>query len=219
MRCALVFAVFAACADPSDAPPDAVPERGWATYTIAAGAHDAHLTGREPKNPIDGVVSVVGRDFELALNPSAIYTIVDPAVDQFDWNKLPGLSDCGTIDLSVDGAMFGWRWNLDAQVLEVTAYANNAGTHLSLPAPLFTLDAAQLAAESPLRYRVVREQTQYRFSVTGPGIAADATLPRRCTSEVRDPLAWAGAFYFGGTSTAPHEVTAKIREMPFSESP
>jgi hypothetical protein len=43
-----------------------------------------------------------------------------------------------------------------------------------------------------------------------------ATLPRRCTGEVLDPLAWAGAFYFGGTSTAPHQITAKIREMPFS---
>lgn len=217
MRSALVLAVAAACRPPDAVPPDALPELAWATYTIEAGRHDAHLTGRAPKNPIDGVVNVVGRDYELALNESAIYTIVDPPTDQLDWNKLPGLSDCGTVDLAVDGAMFGWRWNLDDAVLEVTAYANNAGTHLWLPAPLFTLDAAQLAAEIPLRYRVVREQTAYRFEVQGAGIAARASLPRRCVDEVRDPLAWAGAFYFGGTSVAPHEVTATIREVSFAE--
>lgn len=217
MRRAFLLAVTAACAEPRAASPDAMPERGWATYRIAGGAHDAHLSNREPKNPIDGVTSVIGRDYELALNPSAMYTIIDPAIDQLDWNKLPGLSDCGTVDLSVDGAMFGWRWSLERQVLEVTAYANNASTHLSLPAPLFTLDAAQLAAETPLRYRVSRDKTAYQFEVSGAGIGATGTLPRRCVDEVRDPLAWAGAFYFGGTSTAPHEVTAKIREMPFSE--
>lgn len=219
MRGALVLVVLAACAESGAPPLDAVPERGWATYTIAAGAHNAYLTNREPKNPIDGVVSVVGRDYELALNTSAIYTIADPPTDQLDWNKLPGLSDCGTIDLSVDGAMFGWRWSLDRQVVEIGAYANNASTHLWLDAPLVTLDEAQLAAEIPLRYRVVRHSADYEFSVTGPGVVATGMLPRRCSDEVRDPLAWAGAFYFGGTSTAPHEVTASIRETPFSESP
>lgn len=217
MRPALVIAVTAACAGPDTTAPDAVVEQGWATYTIAAGRHDAHLTDRQPKNPIDGVVSVVGRDYELALNSSAIYTIVDPPTDQLDWNKLPGLSDCGTVDLAADGAMFGWRWNLDAAVLEVTAYANNAGVHLWLAAPLFTLDGAQLAAEIPLRYRVVREPAAYRFEVQGPDLDVRASLPRRCVDEVRDPLAWAGAFYFGGTSVAPHEVTAKIREVSFAE--
>lgn len=217
MRAAFVFCLPSACAGTELLAPDAAPERGWATYTIAAGVHDAHLAHREPKNPIDGVVSVTGRDYELILDDSAIYTIVDPPNDQLDWNKLPGLSDCGTVDLAVDGAMFGWRWRLDTSVLEITAYANNAGTHRWLPAPLLSLDRSQLAARIPLRYRVVREQTEYRFEVQSMGTTASATLPRRCTDEVRDPLAWAGAFYFGGTSVAPHEITAQIREAPFVE--
>jgi hypothetical protein len=214
--------IFAACSGCGETHSlhDAAP-LGWATYIIPAGRHDATLVDRVPKNPIDGVTSTVGRDFELILDPSAIYEIAEPVepTDQLDWNKLPGLSDCNTVDLSVDGIMFGWRWRLDLQVLEVTAYANNASVHLTPDATLFTLDAADLEAREPLHYRVWREPTEYRVSVTGSirgrAIEASAPMPRRCTDVELDPLAWAGAFYFGGTSTAPHEITAQIREIPF----
>lgn len=189
---------------------------------IAAGRHDAQVEGRTIGNPVDGVVDVIGREYELVLDPSAIYVLTAPVQpdDQLDWNKLPGLSDCNTIDLSVDGVMLGWRWRLDVMVLEVTAYANNAGTHLTPDQPLFTLDAADLDARTPLTYRVWREQTQYQIAVSGDmrgrAIGAVATLPRRCTDVALDPLAWAGQFYFGGTSPAPHEITAQIRESAFA---
>ncbi len=56
-----------------------------------------------------------------------MYTLTAPVQpnDQLDWNKLPGISDCDQLDLSVDGVMFGWRWRLDTspKVLEITAYA------------------------------------------------------------------------------------------------
>jgi hypothetical protein len=209
-----------ACGGAESSTPDAA-SLGWATYIIAAGEHDATLVDRVPKNPIDGVTSTVGRDFELILDPSAVYEITEPVepTDQLDWNKLPGLSDCNTIDLSVDGIMFGWRWRLDLQALEVTAYANNASVHLTPDTTLFTLDAADLDAREPLHYRLWREAAQYQVSVTGSirgrAIDAAATLPRRCTDVEVDPLAWAAAFYFGGTSTAPHEITAAIREIAF----
>jgi hypothetical protein len=121
---ASAMVVMAACGPGGDPAPDASPPRGWATYVIEAGRHDARLLDREPKNPIDGVVSVVGRDYELVLDPSAIYELTDPVQpdDQFDWNKLPGLSDCHTVDLAVDGIMLGWRWRLDLEprVLELS---------------------------------------------------------------------------------------------------
>jgi hypothetical protein len=216
-----ILAVTACGGD--EARPDAF-ELPWATYVIDAGRHDAQLVDRMPKNPIDGVVSTVGRDYDLILDPSAIYELTDPVepTDQFDWNKLPGLSDCNTVDLSVDGIMLGWRWRLDLapQVLEITAYANNAGVHLTPEQPLFVLDAADLEARAPLRYRLWRELSHYEVHVEGTmrgrTIAANATLPRRCSEVELDPIAWAGAFYFGGTSTAPHQITAKIRERGFS---
>ena len=78
------------------------------------------------------------------------------------------------------------------------------------------LDAADLEARTPLHYRVWRENATYQFAVDGEirgrTIAATATLPRRCIDVELDPLAWASAFYFGGTTTAPHEMTAMIRE-------
>ncbi|MEO8702761.1 MAG: hypothetical protein ABI867_22140 [Kofleriaceae bacterium] len=225
-RLLLLGLALGACTDgaapePADA---AVPET-WATYRIAPGAHSADLENREPRNPIDGVVDVTGRDYELALDVTAMYVLTAPAQpqDQLDWNKLPGLSDCGEIDLAADGAMFGWRWRVDLSppVLEVTAYANNAGTHLSVEPPLLTLDADDLTSATPLRYRVARGIDRYVFSVEGSvrgrAIEASATLPRRCNEMPRDPLAWAGAFYFGGTSVAPHLITAQMRERTYAD--
>jgi hypothetical protein len=211
----------AGCGGSESVAVDAPPERTWATYLIAQGRHEATLVGRTPKNPIDGVVSVVGREYELVLDPTAIYELTAPTQpeDQLDWNKLPGLSDCNTIDLSVDGIMLGWRWRLDLQLLEVTAYANNAGVHLQSDQPLFTLDSSDLEASAPLVYRVWREPSTYHVRVDGSvrdrAIAASAALPRRCTEVELDPIAWAGGFYFGGTSVAPHEITATIRESMF----
>lgn len=220
MRFVLALVAIAACSSPAAEPP-APDAPTWATYTIATGAHDAHLTDRSPKNPTDGVTSAIGRDYDFILDPSAIYTLTNPTdpTDQLDWNKLPGFSDCGETDLSIDGAMFGWRWNVDLSVLELTAYANNASVHLTPDAPLFTLAADDLAARSPMHYRVWREPTQYRFEVTGEvrgrPVDVSATLPRRCADAELDPLAWASALYFGGTSTAPHEITAQIHERRF----
>lgn len=187
---------------------------------IAPGDHDSHLSDREPKNPIDGVTSAVGRDYELVLDPSAAYVLTSPVEpqDQFDWNKLPGLSDCNETDLSQDGAMFGWRWNIDQAVLEITAYANNVTVHLETDL-LVTLSVDDLAVMQPLHYRIAREQADYTFVITGEldgrTVAASGTLPRRCTDVETDPLAWASGFYFGGTSTAPQTITARIHEYEF----
>ncbi|MEO6774698.1 MAG: hypothetical protein ABI467_17115 [Kofleriaceae bacterium] len=217
MRVALL--VFAACSAPA-----AAVERDaalvWPRYTIAPGDHDSQLSDREPKDPTDGVTSAVGRDYELVLDPSAVYVLTMPVEpqDQLDWNKLPGLSDCNETDLSREGAMFGWRWNIDQAVVEITAYANNASVHLETD-PLVTLSVDDLAVTQPLHYRIAREQTDYAFSITGEingrAIAASGTLPRRCVEVETDPLAWASGFYFGGTSTAPQTITARIHEYAF----
>jgi len=216
----LALLPVAACMSSTTQVPDPV-ERPWATYAIPAGEHTATVDKPGLHNPIDGVTDVVGRDYELALDGSAIYVLTQPTQpeDQYDWNKLPGLSDCGTVDLAVDGAMFGWRWRIETSSLEVTAYANNDGVHLTIEAPLFTLDADDLVAAEALRYTVAREQDMYAFTVRGVvrgrEIATAARLPRRCSELERDPLAWAGAFYFGGTSVAPQPITAQMRESTY----
>jgi hypothetical protein len=221
----LVIAAIAAGGCGVEAPPPPVEEEpSWALYTIEPGTHAARLTGRELSNPLDGVSGAAGRDYLFILDPTARYELLAPVQpdDQLDWNKLPGLSDCGTVDLAVDGAMFGWRWRTDVPrgALELTAYANNERVHLTAAEPLVVLDDADLAAEEPLHFRVSREATLYRFEIDGEirgrSIAAQATLPRRCPTYPLDETVWASGFYFGGTSTAPHRITARIRETPFA---
>jgi hypothetical protein len=223
--------LVAACGAPDPAATDAAiaidaPADPWATYTIAAGQHPSTITGGGPGNPLRAIATAAGRDYLFALNPSAQYVLTMPTQpdDQLDWNKLPGLSDCGTVDLSDNGLMFGWRWrtDLDPQVLEVTAYANNDGVHLTVPT-MVTLGAAELAADAPLRYRLAIDGDRYRFTITGDlagrPIDAAAELPRICPAVAADFTKWAAGFYFGGTSVAPQPITARISEQPFVPGP
>jgi hypothetical protein len=208
--------------DPPDAPPAVdAPPPVWATYTIPAGRHPATITGGGPDNPLRAIVMVGGRDYQFAFDTSAEYVLTMPVQpdDQLDWNKLPGLSDCGTADLSVNGAMFGWRWrlDLDPRVLEVTAYVNNDSVHVMTPV-LLALTDAELAADQPLRYRLWLDRDRYRFTIFGTiggrPIDASGDLPRVCPTA--DPLAgkWAAGLYFGGTSVAPSPITGRIVEQP-----
>lgn len=192
----------------------------FALYTISPGAHSATISGATSGNPISWFSTVEGRDYRFRFNPSSQYVITKPTQpeDQLDWNKLPGFSDCGTLDLAVNGAMFGWRWRTDLvpQVLEVTAYANNSSKHLWSAMPLFSLDAADLASETPLRYKVWIDGALYRFAITGTirgrVISAETTLPRACPATSPTNLKWASGLYFGGTSTAPTKITGHIAE-------
>jgi hypothetical protein len=208
-------APFEASAEPQP------PVTAWARYTIEPGAHTATLTTAAAGNPRDGLVSGLGaRDYDLALDASAAYVLTAPAQpdDQLDWNKLPGLSDCGSFDLAADGVMFGWRYRPDTSParVEITAYANDSGSHLTPPEPLVSLDAADLASATPLRYRLRMDGAVYRFAISGVvrsrAIDVEAALPRRCADTAPGSLAaqWAAGFYFGGTSTSPSTITAAI---------
>lgn len=199
---------------------------GWSKYTIPVGAHPANVSqGAQATAPLAGFTSVAARRFHFAFDATARYVLTNPTQpeDQFDWNKLPGLSDCPgflglpNTDLSQNGWMFGWRWRTDLvpRVLEITAYANNNGVHLTPPAPLVTLTAAQLDAGVPLWFELdlSPDGQRYQFRVAGPGSrSATASLPRSCPTYSPTALKWASGFYFGGTSTAPNEITGWINE-------
>lgn len=194
----------------------------FATYRIEVGAHAATILGGKPNNPIAGIASVGGRDFDLAFDLSARYEITNPVQpqDQLDWNKLPGFSDCVQLDVAKAGAMFGWRWRLDKtpRILEVTAYANVDGVHSAKVPPMLELSEAELALEAPLRYRVIIDGALYRFaidgSIGGRAIAAQTTLTRGCPNTSATFLKWTSGLYFGGTSTAPSVITARVFERP-----
>lgn len=200
--------------------PTPAPGSGWSKYTIASGAHSAAVTrGSQATNPLAGFTSVGARRYHFLFDSTARYVLTNPTQpeDQFDWNKLPGISDCGGLDLSQNGWMFGWRWRTDLapRRLEVTAYANNNGTHLTPPAPMLVLTEQQVVASVPLWFdlSVSPDRQSYQFRVTGPGSrTATATLPRQCPATSPTGLKWASGFYFGGTSTAPNAITGWINE-------
>jgi hypothetical protein len=188
------------------------------------GAHSATVDNNgAAQAPKAGFVSVSARHYRFIFDPSARYTITQPTQpdDQFDYNKLPGFSDCGTFDLSQDGAMFGWRWRLDTNPkrLEIVDYANNAGTHLYPSTPLLTLSEADLAAEEPLSYDVSiggAGNSRYLFrihgTINGRAVDVSAQQPRRCATTSPTATKWASGFYFGGTSTSPSVITGWIDE-------
>jgi hypothetical protein len=196
---------------------------GWSKYTVATGAHSATVQqGSSAPAPLAGLLFSPPslRRYHFVFDPTAAYVLTNPTQpeDQFDWNKLPGLSDCGDVDLSQNGWMFGWRWRTDLtpKVLEITAYANNDGVHLTPPTPMVTLTQEQLAANLPLWFEMAisADRTRYEFRVHGPGSrTATASLPRNGCSGTGTPFwGWAAGFYFGGTSTAPNTVTGWINE-------
>jgi hypothetical protein len=201
---------------------DAGLPRHWsfAKYTIPVGAHSATVAmNGASRAPLAGLTSVSARTYQFIFDATAMYELTNPAQpgDQLDWNKLPGLSDCGQFDLARDGLMFAWRWHLDTspRVLEIAHYANNAGTHLYPAQGLVRFDEAELRSETPLTHELEIAATEYRFHLFGTlgtrVIDERATFPRRCTSSTT-ALKWASGFYFGGTSTAPQPITGFVQE-------
>jgi hypothetical protein len=197
---------------------------GWAEYTLLPGAHSALVTvNGAARLPLAGFSFVGARTYQFIFDSSAKYVLTNPAQpgDQFDWNKLPGLSDCGQLDLAQDGLMFAWRWRVDLTppVLELAHYANNAGVHLYPAQGLVTLDEADLQASEPLTYELAiggaandRYQFHLHGTVRGRVIDERAEWPRRCTSSSATGLKWASGFYFGGTSVAPSTITGWVQE-------
>ena len=192
----------------------------WPQYRIDVGAHSATIiSGTSGTKPKAGFTTISQRTFQLAFDASAEYVITNPVepADQLDWNKLPGLSDCGALDLSQNGFMFGWRWRTDLtpRVLEVTAYWNKAGVHLTPATPMVVLSAAEVESQQPLTYAEKIVGSTYEFRITGViggrTIDAVATGSRNCASSASG-FKWASGLYFGGTSTAPQVITARVTE-------
>lgn len=196
---------------------------GWSSYTIKVGAHSADVARPAgASGPKAGWYGNGGarRTYQLTLTPTAEYVLTNPTQpsDQFDWNKLPGFSDCGDFDLSQNGAMFGWRWRIDTtpERLELVAYANNDGTHLWSDQALVSLSSAELAAKDPLTYDIRIDGDRYLFDITGTvaGRAIDVSdeLPRACPTNPTSTGKWYAGFYFGGTSVSPQEIYAYVLE-------
>jgi hypothetical protein len=203
--------------------PRPAPGPGWNTHSIARGQHNATVQrGRTAPAPLLAFTNVPGRIYHLIFDASARYVLTDPTEpeDQLDWNKLPGLSDCGDTDLARNGLMFAWRWRTDTvpRRLEINAYANQEGVHHWLDQPMLTLNRAQVDARKPIwfRLRISNDRRSYEFTlrtvIGGREIVRSARLDRSCPARSRTVPKWAGGYYFGGTSVAPTPMRVFVYE-------
>lgn len=198
--------VAAACIAP--------PPPGFSQYRIDVGSHVASvLVGDGARAPLAGVTTASRRTVTVELNPSFRYVITRPVEpgDQWDYNKMPGLSDCAQFDLARDGLMWAWRWNTEDEVLELATYANNASTHL-FGETVATFSAAQLDAKPSVTLGIEIRADDYLFTYRHGSTTRSISMTRRCADTSVGASKWASGLYFGGTSTAPSIIWANVKE-------
>ncbi|GAB3195510.1 hypothetical protein ABID22_001510 [Pontibacter aydingkolensis] len=157
-------------------------------YTIKKGSHTS-------TNNSFKTLKAQKLRFEVTFDSTAIYTSAKPE-NQYDINKLYGVSDCGSHH-QVNSARIGWRWSNNQ--LELHAYTYKGGSRQSVYITSITLGKAALC-------ELILEDGKYIFKVDGIGVE----LPRGC-SGISD--AYQLYPYFGGDEVAPHDINIKIRPL------
>ena len=164
-----------------------IDENGFRTYTIKCGKHKSRSKIKTTRTD--------ELKFQAIFDSSAIYTSADP-INQYDINKLYGLSDCGSshLDCSI---RFGWRWYNDS--LEILWFKHVDGK--------FTFDKIKtIDIDQIVDFSIKFDHQKYHMSVDNDTVSID----RPCSNgSVRKYYLWP---YFGGDETAPHDITIKIKD-------
>lgn len=136
-------------------------------------------------------------DIQVKFNKSAIYTSKDP-INQFDVNKIWGLSDCGTTHHK-NSIRFGWRWDLDQEQIEILMYRRLSNE--------FTFKSLGYTNPGDINYMSLDITDSYYYMYLN-GIVD--SIGRDCCN---DPKRRYFLYpYFGGTEKAPHDVIIKIKD-------
>lgn len=207
----LIFLIVTAACTPSAFITEAQ-QSGFIPQTIMQGQHFSK---------VQAITHADHLSYRFAFDSSALYTLKHKDgtrdIRQTAWNKLPGLSDCGTLDLAENGAMFAWRANSDGD-LEIAAYANNNGAHLlaepTNTIPIFRLEKKDLEQFNPIEFRIVFYARTYEFLAkatlkSGRKIHYKTTLPRACSGKNLQKSV--SNLYFGGNVVAPHRINGYYR--------
>lgn len=167
-------------AEPTDA-------EGFRIYTIKAGEHDCDNQYQQ--------VATAAMHFSVKFDSSAVYQTKDP-VNQFDINKLYGLSDCNTSHHE-NSARMGWCW-VDKQ-LQIHAYAYKNGHRKEN-----FITAIPIGEEVKMSIEML--DSTYIFKVADKF----TELPRGCSGQGTGYKLYP---YFGGDETAPHEIKVKVKDL------
>ena len=163
-----------------------VDENGFKRYVIKEGNHRSTYAYHTTRDTVF--------NWSIIFDSSAIYNTLD-SLNQYDVNKLIGLSDCGTRHTD-NSIRFGWRW-LDNS-LQILWFKHEDGE--------FTfglIDSVDLC-ESHL-YELNIWSWNYGLCVDGNCVYID----RECSEHKKRYMLYP---YFGGNETAPHDITIKIKD-------
>jgi hypothetical protein len=181
--------LFTSCSSESTdtEPTDA---EGYRIYTIQKDGHYADNR--------DGIeVKTQKMDFSVIFDSSAIYTTKDP-VNQYDINKLYGLSDCNS-QHHQNSARMGWRWVNNKLEIHGYAYKNSSPTAKS-----------ELITAIPLGQKVNMSiemlDSTYLFRVNDKFVE----LSRGCNGIGEGYKLYP---YFGGDENAPHDIIIKVKDL------
>ena len=158
---------------------------GYRVYKIKEGQHRSNTAYCTTKS--DYIA------FEAIFNESAQYTSSN-SVNQYDVNKLYGLSDCGSSHTK-NSIRFGWRWLNDS--LEILWYKREDGN--------FSFgDIATIDLNTSYYYTITFTEDSYILSVDGIEVVVD----RKCSGTYKKYYLYP---YFGGDEKAPHDITIRIK--------
>ena len=162
-----------------------IDDNGFRVYKIKEGHHRSNTAYCTTKS---NYIS-----FEAIFDESAQYTSSDPT-NQYDVNKLYGLSDCGTSHTK-NSIRFGWRWLNDS--LEILWYKREDGDFSF--GNITTVDL-----NTSYHYSITFTEDLYILTVDGIEVEVD----RKCSESYRKYYLYP---YFGGDEKAPHDITIRIK--------
>ena len=164
-----------------------IDNNGFVTYTIKQDNHKSTYGMKFTRSN--------SLNFQVIFDSSAIYTTND-SLNQYDINKLYGLSDCG--DFHTESSIrIGWRWLNDS--LELHWFKHNGNFEFE------KIKCVQL--NKIINCSIELIDSEYIITIDGTQITIDRPCSRCRNSKY---YLWP---YFGGNETAPHDIKIKIKDL------
>jgi hypothetical protein len=165
-----------------------IDEDGFRIYTIKCGKHKSRSAIKFTRSNT--------LSFQVIFDESAIYTSNDP-INQYDINKLYGLSDCGN-NHTETSIRFGWRWLNDSLEILWFKHTDNVFSFAKIKSIEF---------DDIVDFSIQFDNNYYYMSVGSDTV----TIARPCNrSSNRKYFLWP---YFGGQETAPHDIKILIKDL------
>jgi len=163
-------------------------ENGFRDYVIKEGNHSSRTSYITTKtNYIQ---------FQSIFDESAIYENID-STNQYDINKLYGLSDCKHNHIKTS-IRLGWRWLNDSLEIHWFKHTNSNFSFAKI---------STINLNTIVNFSIRFDSNYYYISVDND----TAIVKRPCNNQsIRKYYLWP---YFGGDETSPHDIIIKIKNI------